>query len=161
MIRKLILIAVFPLAILSCKKSNKCNYSAPTVTVPASEQSNLDAYINTSGLSASATKHPVGFYYTIDASGSGSAPGVCSAITVKYQGKLTNGVSFDSNTTGVSFILGQLITGWQYGLPLIKKGGSIKLYLPPSLGYGNVAMGSIPANSILIFEIELVDVNNN
>jgi FKBP-type peptidyl-prolyl cis-trans isomerase FkpA len=46
--------------------------------------------------------------------------------------------------------------GWKLGLPLIKAGGKIKLYLPPSLGYGNSVSGNIPANSILVFEITLV-----
>jgi FKBP-type peptidyl-prolyl cis-trans isomerase len=48
--------------------------------------------------------------------------------------------------------------GWQYGLPLIKPGGKILLYLPPSLGYGSSPVGTIPANSVLIFEVQLVSV---
>jgi FKBP-type peptidyl-prolyl cis-trans isomerase FkpA len=55
--------------------------------------------------------------------------------------------------------LGQLIVGWQKGLPLISSGGKITLYIPPSLGYGSAAAGSIPANSILIFDIELISVS--
>jgi FKBP-type peptidyl-prolyl cis-trans isomerase FkpA len=74
---------------------------------------------------------------------------------VKYTGRLTNGSVFDSST-GATFALANLITGWQQGIPYIGKGGKITLYLPPSLGYGSQASGSIPANSILIFEIELI-----
>ena len=68
-----------------------------------------------------------------------------------------NNVKFDENLTGTTFALGGLILGWQKGIPLIQKGGSINLYIPPSLGYGANATGSIPANSILVFTIQLVD----
>jgi FKBP-type peptidyl-prolyl cis-trans isomerase FkpA len=52
----------------------------------------------------------------------------------------------------------QLIEGWKIGLPLLKKGGHIKLYVPPSLGYGPSPNRNIPGNSVLIFDIRLVDV---
>lgn len=159
MIKKLFAVISFPLLMVSCKKDEKCTYSAPTTAAPASEVTALQDYINSKGLSGSVTQHPNGFFYKIESAGSGAAPSVCSTVTVTYEGKLTNDTKFDESTTGVSFVLGQLITGWQLGIPLIKKGGSIKLYLPPSLGYGSVANGPIPANSILIFEIGLIDVN--
>jgi len=78
-------------------------------------------------------------------------------VVVNYVGKLTNGTIFDSGNN-VSFSLGGLITGWQEGIPLIAPGGSITLYLPPSLAYGSRATGSIPANSNLIFKIDLKSV---
>jgi len=72
---------------------------------------------------------------------------------------LIDGTTFDqTGSSAVTFQLGQLISGWQLGLPLIKPGGKIKLYLPPTLGYGSRTVGSIPANSILIFEISLVAI---
>jgi FKBP-type peptidyl-prolyl cis-trans isomerase FkpA len=70
---------------------------------------------------------------------------------------------FDQETNQL-YTLGGLIAGWQQGLPLISKGGVIKLYIPPSLGYGNTAQDgkngnvAIPANSILIFNIDLINV---
>ena len=81
-----------------------------------------------------------------------------STITVKYTGKLTNGTIFDQNQTGASFVLSSLILGWRKGLPLIQKGGSIILYIPPSLGYGCSSVGGIPPGSNLVFDIELLDV---
>ena len=84
-------------------------------------------------------------------------------VTVKYAGRLTNGTYFDPTTPGTTstatFALWQVIVGWQKGVPLISAGGKISLYIPPSLGYGSVPKGSIPANSILIFDIELVSVS--
>jgi len=81
-------------------------------------------------------------------------------------GRLTNGTVFDQSPAGgtKTFTLGGLIPGWQKGIPLISSGGKITLYIPPSLGYGSVDVKQnniviIPANSILIFEIDLVAVS--
>jgi FKBP-type peptidyl-prolyl cis-trans isomerase FkpA len=120
---------------------------------------NLQAYVAANH--PAATLHSGGFYYEIVAAGTGTVtPELCSYVNVKYAGYLTNGTKFDENTTGTTFKLGQLIVGWQRGLPLIRAGGSINLYLPPSLGYGSSTVGSIPANSILVFNIQLLDVQN-
>lgn len=84
-------------------------------------------------------------------------------LTVHYMGKLTDGTEFDSSyTRGEPFTLtlgaGQVIKGWDQGLVGMKVGGKRKLTIPPQLGYGSQAQGSIPPNSTLIFEIELVKV---
>ena len=163
MYKKLFIILALPFLISACAKKAdpyKCTFTAPTTVASSAEVTALENYINSKGLAGSVTRHPNGFFYKIDDAGTGVAPTVCSNIVVTYQGKLTNDTQFDQNTTGASFVLGQLIAGWQLGLPLIKKGGSIKLYLPPSLGYGDVASPKIPANSILIFELTLIDVAN-
>lgn len=136
-----------------------CTASIPKVTVPAGEIAALEAYLAQKGIT-DAQKSNYGFYYKIDVAGSGLIPTVCSNVTLYYQGKLIDGTTFDqTGASPVTFQLGRLITGWQLGLPLIKPGGKIKLYLPPSLAYGSSAVGSIPANSILIFEITLVGTN--
>lgn len=102
-------------------------------------------------------------YYQIQAQGSGGSPNNCSSININYTGQLANGNVFDRGSN-VAFTLGRLIEGWKKGLPLIQKGGKIKLYIPPTLGYGSSDIkdsnGSvvIPANSMLIFEISLLDV---
>jgi FKBP-type peptidyl-prolyl cis-trans isomerase len=84
-------------------------------------------------------------------------------VTVNYIGTLTNGTKFDSSfdrNQPFSFQLGggQVIKGWDQGVVGMKVGGKRKLVIPPSLGYGNQANSSIPANSTLIFEITLVSV---
>jgi FKBP-type peptidyl-prolyl cis-trans isomerase FkpA len=159
MIRKLFILFSFCAAVVSCKKDdpNSCNITASNIVVPASEMAALQAYVATR--LTLPTLHPNGFYYEILAPGTGTVtPELCSNVRVKYAGYLTNGTKFDEALVGVTFKLGQLIVGWQRGLPLIKKGGFINLYLPPSLGYGSSAVGIIPANSILVFTIELQDV---
>ena len=92
--------------------------------------------------------------YNIINEGEGASPNACSNIKIAYEGKLTSDFVFDAND-GIDFPLTQLITGWRLGLPLIKEGGEIILYLPPNLAYGSSARPNIPANSILVFKIEL------
>jgi FKBP-type peptidyl-prolyl cis-trans isomerase FkpA len=163
MIRKTLMLLSIPFLLTSCLKDSEpeqCKPSPPTATAPDAEVTALQAYINIKGLAGSVTKHPAGFFYKIEEAGSGITPNTCSIVRVTYEGKLTDDTKFDENREGTSFILNQLITGWQYGIPLVKKGGKIKLYLPPTLGYGNRAQGEIPANSILIFEVQVLDVAN-
>lgn len=89
---------------------------------------------------------------------------MCNRIGVRYKGMLTNGNVFDEQTNTFYFQLGELINAWKNGLMQIKSGGKIRLYVPPTLGYGSDDVKDrngnvvIPANSILIFDIELVEV---
>ena len=84
-------------------------------------------------------------------------------ITVNYVGTLTDGTKFDSSydrNMPFAFNLGagEVIAGWDQGFSGMKVGGKRKLVIPASLGYGPQAVGSIPANSTLIFEVELLKV---
>lgn len=162
MYKKLFFIIALPFFMTSCLKSSSssdCNYTAPTTVAPATEIATLKAYLDANSLPY--TQHPSGLFYKIVTPGSGATPVVCDNVTVKYSGRLTTSTTpFDSNATGVTFALGQLIIGWQIGIPLVQKGGSIILYVPPTLGYGaaGAGNGAIPPNSYLIFNIDLVDV---
>jgi FKBP-type peptidyl-prolyl cis-trans isomerase FkpA len=164
--RKSILMGFLAVFVLftACKKDEdeSCPLTDQIITVPASEITDLETYLSSKGIT-NAVKDSRGFYYTIQNPGTGITPSLCNFITVYYAGKLTNDVIFDQTTSGspISFGLGgNLIEGWKKGIPLIKQGGRITLYLPPSLGYGNqsVGNGKIPANSILIFDVELLEV---
>ena len=143
-----------------CKQSDTnpsvCNQSVPTTKAPQAEVAALKQFIDSSRISATADDR--GFYYTIVSPGTGAKPTLCSNVTVNYSGTLTNGSKFDS-ANGISFGLDRLILGWQEGIPLIAPGGSIVLYLPPTLAYGSQAQPGIPANSILIFKIDLIRIN--
>ena len=95
--------------------------------------------------------------------GNGAQPTFSSKVTVHYVGTLTNGKQFDSSrdrkqpftfTIGV----GEVIKGWDLGVSTMKVGGKRILQIPPELGYGSRAVGDIPANSILNFEVELLNV---
>ena len=141
------------------KKENGCP-PPKDIVAPATEQQVIVDYLSTNSISA--TKHSSGLYYQIVQAGTGGSPNNCSAIVISYTGKLANGSVFDTNNN-VAFTLGGLIEGWKIGLPLIQKGGKIKLYIPPSLGYGSSDIRDsngavvIPANSMLIFDVSLVD----
>lgn len=138
----------------SCSKNENCE-EVKTVA-PVSEVSNLRDYLNTNGITT--TEDSRGFFYIINSPGTGDKPTICSSVTVNYVGKLLDGTTFDSGNNS-SFSLSGLIIGWQEGIPLISPGGKITLYLPPTLAYGSSGVGSIPANSNLIFEIDLLKVN--
>ena len=159
---KLLCILALPFVLAACLKSeNKSNCSLSTAVAPASEVAALQAYLTTNAITA--TPHSSGLFYSIANPGAGTTPTGCSAVTVKYIGRLTNGTAFDSSyksyPSGITFALNNLIAGWQIGIPLIRKGGSITLYIPPSLGYGSAGSGAaVPPNSNLVFNIDLVNV---
>jgi FKBP-type peptidyl-prolyl cis-trans isomerase len=84
-------------------------------------------------------------------------------VTVHYVGKLEDGAKFDSSVDrGQPFTfnlgVGEVIRGWDEGVAGMKVGGKRKLTIPPELGYGSQAVGVIPPNSTLIFEVELLNV---
>jgi len=107
-----------------------------------------------------ATKDASGIYYIMTAVGTGSAPTAASTVEVKYRGSLISGTVFDQTATDKTFTyaLSGLIKGWQIGIPLMKTGGKATFYIPSGLGYGSSGIGSIPPNSVLIFDIELISV---
>ena len=104
-----------------------------------------------------------GLYYIMEKKGEGVQAEAGKNVSVHYTGKLTNGTKFDSSydrKQPISFPLGkgQVIKGWDEGIALLKEGGKAKLIIPPHLGYGARDVGPIPANSILVFDVELVSV---
>jgi len=152
MLKKIVLGLVIITSLVSCKKD--CSYNACAVVAPASEIQAVQSYLSANGIAA--VQHCSGLFYVIEQMGSGKKPSACNTVNTTYVGKLTNGSVFDQGT--VSFGLDEVIRGWTNGIPLIKKGGTIHLYIPPSLGYGSQANGPIPGNSILIFDVTLNDV---
>jgi FKBP-type peptidyl-prolyl cis-trans isomerase FkpA len=143
------------------KKEGGCPYNYTNQTAPAQETANIESYLSNNGISA--TKHTSGMYYQVISPGADVTPNLCSNVQVSYTGKLTDGNTFDYSASTV-FTLGRLIEGWKIGIPLIKKGGQIKLYIPPALGYGysdikDNGVTVIPGGSILVFDITLSNVN--
>ena len=96
--------------------------------------------------------------------GTGAAAAVGDTVTVNYVGTLTNGTKFDSSydrgqTYSFRIGAGQVIAGWDQGVPGMKVGGRRKLVIPPNLGYGPQGYPPvIPANATLIFDVQLLDV---
>jgi len=163
MFKKLIFLFSVSVLLASCGKTSTsvggCTYTESAVVAPTTEIATLQAWITANH--PTAIKHPSGFFYEILSPGTGLTANVCSHIIIKYSGWLifTSPLfKFDENLSGATFALGQLIIGWQKGIPLVQPGGSINLYIPPTLGYGSSATGIIPANSYLYFHIDLVAV---
>jgi FKBP-type peptidyl-prolyl cis-trans isomerase len=135
----------------------------------ASQQGNDDAaiqeYLNKNNIQA--TKTESGLYYTIDKEGSGSPLKVGQEIVMNYTGKTMDGKAFDSNidpqfqhVQPFTFKLGahEVIPGWDEGIALLKKGSKARLFIPSGLAYGSQDRPGLPANSILLFDVEVVDV---
>ena len=93
--------------------------------------------------------------------GSGANPKVSDTVKVNYRGTLENGQEFDSSYKRgqpATFPLSRVIPCWTEGVQKIKVGGKAKLVCPPNLAYGNREIPGIPANSTLVFEVELLDI---
>mgnify|MGYP000394341983 CR=1 FL=1 len=106
---------------------------------------------------------PSGLQYKVLTTGTGSAhPNQSDKVKVHYHGTLTDGTVFDSSVARgepISFGLNQVIKGWTEGLQLMVVGEKTRLFIPSDLGYGNRASGPIPAGSTLIFDVELLGIN--
>lgn len=102
-----------------------------------------------------------GVYYIIEDPGSRIRPTLESRVSVIYKGYLTDKdttVFDNSNGLPRTFPLSGVVQGWQIGLQKFREGGKGKLFIPCNLGYGDRQSGTIPPGSVLIFDIELVDV---
>jgi FKBP-type peptidyl-prolyl cis-trans isomerase len=103
---------------------------------------------------------PNGLAYEVIKQGEGPAPKPSDTVKVNYTGTLANGTEFDSSAKHggpAEMPLDQVIAGWTEGLQKISKGGKIKLYVPPQLGYGDEGRPGIPPASTLVFDVELLD----
>lgn len=136
----------------------------------------IQDYINEKGLKAEKTES--GLYYVIEEEGTGDPVTPGTTMLVDYAGYLIDGTLFDTSMENiarendifnenrpayeplpVSVGMGQVIPGWDEGLLLLKKGSKGKFIIPSPLGYGENAMGAmIPANSILVFDVDVADV---
>jgi peptidylprolyl isomerase len=110
-------------------------------------------------------KLPDGLAYIDQVVGKGAQPKAGQDVSVQYVGKLTSGKVFDSSRAHggpftFTFGTGQVIKGWDEGLATMRVGGKRRLIIPPALAYGDRSVGDglIPANSTLIFDVELVSV---
>lgn len=103
---------------------------------------------------------PSGLQYKVLKQGAGAAPMRTSAVKVAYEGRLIDGTVFDaSKDTPAEFPLNRVIQGWTEGLQLMKPGAKYRFFIPAYLGYGEKgASSTIPPNSTLIFDVELISV---
>lgn len=102
-----------------------------------------------------------GLQYTIIKEGTGNKPSDTDNVEVHYRGTLIDGTEFDSSykrKQTITFPLNGVIKGWTEGLQLMKEGAEYKFYIPSELAYGSRGTPGIPANSVLIFTVELIKI---
>jgi FKBP-type peptidyl-prolyl cis-trans isomerase len=159
----LLLLFVAVIGISSCKKSSDDTTATDAATAAAQAKTDdaaIQAYFTANNIT-DAVKDASGLYYEVVTPGTGAYPTAASVVTVNYTGALLDGTVFD---TGLSFQTGlsasaNIIQGWKDGIPHINLGGRIKLFIPSALGYGTTAQTKIPANSVLVFTIDLIKLN--
>lgn len=143
----LIVLSVF---LLSCAKKKAEQQAAEDASI-------IQQYIADNTLLANATSS--GLNYVRYEVGAGASCNAFSTVTVAYKGYFTDGSVFDeSPEEGITFSLQSVIQGWTEGIPYFKEGGNGILLIPSALGYGTKQRGSIPGNSVLIFDVELIEV---
>jgi len=143
----------------ACKKSSSSNFDVAAQL--AADTAAIRAYIVKNNIPA--LKHESGVFYQIIAPGNGNVEYKPSTlVTAHYSGRILGSTTTFDSSEGkdpIRFALGgPIITGWQIGIPLVQKGGTIRLILPSYYGYANVGKGTIPPNAILDFNITLTDV---
>ena len=118
------------------------------------DQALIEDYLEDHNLVSQQTNS--GLHYVINVPGNSERPNLSDVVQFAYEGTLLNGNLFDSSTNA-QYPLSNLIEGFQEGLQLFGKGGSGILIIPSELGYGSDVLNGIPANSVLVFEITLID----
>jgi FKBP-type peptidyl-prolyl cis-trans isomerase len=137
--------------------------SAVTEAREIKEKENLakeQAFFTENAKKASVKSTEEGLQYEVLVEGTGEKPTRENEVTVHYTGTLLDGKKFDSSldrNEPLKMKLDRVIEGWKIGVPLMSKGAKYRFYVPSKLGYGSQNMGAIPPNSILIFDIELLD----
>lgn len=145
------------------------------VVLLAEESKTIEAYLKEKGLNG--IKTASGLYYVIESEGTGEATTPNTTMSVDYAGYLLDGTLFDTSIPEIAKAnnifneqrpyeplpvnvgMGQVIPGWDEGLMLLKKGSKAKFIIPSPLGYGEAGAGAaIPANSILVFDVEVKNV---
>jgi len=120
-----------------------------------------DAYLDAMAAEEGAITTDSGLVYRELLAGEGRSPSLASVVRAHYHGTLSNGTVFDSSVQrGEPLVipLNRVIKCWQEGIPMMKVGGKAKLTCPADIAYGSRAAGSIPPNSTLTFEVELLDI---
>jgi FKBP-type peptidyl-prolyl cis-trans isomerase FkpA len=164
--RILLFLLLLTAGFAGCKKSD--DVPAQIRAQLAVDDKVINTYLKNHNITASVVDSAgvsTSIYYVIDTLGTGDDIYTSSTqVTLGYTGNLlTTGAQFaQTDTFHPSFILGAVIRGWQLGIPKVKKGGTITLYVPSHYAYGPYAQPSLnlPANAVLIFNIKVYDITN-
>jgi FKBP-type peptidyl-prolyl cis-trans isomerase FkpA len=141
-------LSILFMAFSSCKKDRRLQSEK--------DEDTIKQYISDHGLNATATG--TGLYVVETTQGTGASCTKYSNVKVKYKGYYTSGEVFDESTAGIEFNLQNVIAGWTEGIPHFQEGGEGILLIPSRLGYGENGSGTVPGNTVLIFDVKLIDV---
>ncbi len=166
--RILLVLMLFSACLISCSKSG--DPAAQQKAQADIDDKIITDYLNGKGLAINHVD-TTGVCYTIDTLGTGNSLFTNSTVvTVGYTAALlqTGTVVAHTDNFHPSYVLGQVIKGWQLGIPQIKQGGTVTLYVPSRYAYGPYTQPqsqsansvAIPANSVLLFNIKLYNVTN-
>ena len=156
--KKILFIFVFIL-IYSCANDDDFLSSIPTVSNVNYDSINevqISTYLTENNLTAEKTAS--GLYHMITEEGDGENPTSTSNVTLAYKGYFFNGDIFDQSENA-TFDLDRLIPGFSEGARLLKEGGSGTFILPSRLAYGNTGSGSIAPGDVILFDIDLIQIN--
>jgi FKBP-type peptidyl-prolyl cis-trans isomerase len=145
----------------SCKKESQ--HEELVKKIKEQDESTIQDYLTKNNLSDVATRTGSGLYYIIETTASGQQAANGKTVEVDYIGRFLNGTIFDSsyaNARPLVFTLGrgEVITGWDEGVALMKEGEKFKLIVPSHLAYGLAGSQNIPPNTVLIFDTVLREV---
>jgi FKBP-type peptidyl-prolyl cis-trans isomerase FkpA len=145
--------SLFVIGLSACQKSDV------TTDQAAIDDSKIQAYLKANNLTA--TKDASGLYYKIVIPGTaGTNPTATTTnVQISYTNIYLNGITFD-HVNVIDYKLAALVKGLQIGIPKIGNGGRIVLYVPSALAYGNTDQFTIPANSILVYTVDLIGSHN-
>ncbi len=131
--------------------------NADSTTESATEKQQILEAIRSGKIDTTASVN--GVYYKILKEGDGDKVTINDTLLVHYKGSLLNGFVFnETKEKPASFPLKRLIKGWQMGLPFCRQGGKIRLVIPSSMAYSIRSLGEIPPNSVLIFDVEVLEI---
>lgn len=157
---RLFSIIILVMTIVSCSEEGN------DIVRSKQEQLNLDisriqGYISENNLSGYISLDN-GLHYKVLEEGNSTFPQNGDTLDVEYVGQLLNGTEFDRSYTNQPFEMilgsGEVIQGWEIGIPLIDEMGTIILIIPSGLAYGRSTINSIPENSVLIFRVKLINI---
>ena len=145
------------LSLSSCKWIQATIGKIKGSTKVESGQEFLDKHKNQEDIKVTSS----GLQYKVIREGTGKAPVSSDSVEVHYKGTLINGEEFDSSykrNKSITFPLNGVIRGWTEGLQLMKEGAKYRFHIPSELAYGSRSLPGIPADSVLVFDVELIKV---
>lgn len=152
---RLLFVSLLALFVFSgCKKDG---YDAEKQL--AKEEQQIKEFIDANNIE-NAQRDESGIWYVLESEGSGNIQYTTNTkVTAKYTGRFLDGRVFDSSPSA-TFSVGGVITGWQFGILKLQKGGKMRLLIPSQYAYGPSDYRGIPGNSVLDFDLEILDVQN-